>query len=33
MRIDETLPLIARNQAKRMVDDIKKGKFKSPVKK
>jgi hypothetical protein len=32
MHNDETLALIARNHAKRMVDDIKKGKFKSPVK-
>jgi hypothetical protein len=33
LQIDETMPLIARNQAKRIVDDIRKGKFKSPVKK
>lgn len=30
---DDTQPLIARNQAKRIVEAIKKGKFKSPVKK
>ena len=30
---DDTQPLIARNHAKRIVDAIKKGKFKSPVKK
>jgi hypothetical protein len=29
---DDTQPLIARNQAKRIVEAIKKGKFKSPVK-
>jgi hypothetical protein len=28
---DDTLPLIARNQARRMIADITKGKFKSPV--
>jgi len=32
MQRDPSLPLIARNHAKRMVDDIRKGKFKSPVK-
>lgn len=30
---DDTQPLIARNHAKRIIDAIKKGKFKSPVKK
>ncbi len=30
---DDTQPLIARNQAKRIIEAIKKGKFKSPVKK
>jgi len=30
---DDTQPLIARNQANRIVDQIRKGKFKSPVKK
>jgi hypothetical protein len=30
---DDSQPLIARNQAKKIVDAIKKGKFKSPVKK
>lgn len=30
---DDTQPLIARNQAKRMAESIKKGKFKSPIKK
>lgn len=30
---DDSQPLIARNQAKRMIDAIKKGKYKSPVKK
>ena len=33
MQGDPSMPLIARNHAGRMVDDIKKGKFKSPVKK
>ncbi|HMG32877.1 MAG TPA: hypothetical protein VKM94_02985 [Blastocatellia bacterium] len=33
MRSDPSMPLIARNHAGRMVDDIKKGKFKSPMKK
>jgi hypothetical protein len=33
LEIDETMALIARNHAKRIVDDIKKGKFKSPMKK
>jgi hypothetical protein len=32
IQIDETMALIARNHAKRMVEDIKKGKFKTPVK-
>ena len=30
---DDTQPLIARNHAKRIIEAIKKGKFKSPVKK
>jgi hypothetical protein len=30
---DDVQPLIARNHAKRIIEDIKKGKFKSPVKK
>jgi hypothetical protein len=30
---DDTQPLIARNQANRIIDQIRKGKFKSPVKK
>jgi hypothetical protein len=30
---DDSLPLIGRNQARRIVESIKKGKFKSPVKK
>ena len=33
IQFDEMLVLIGRNHAKRMVDDIKKGKFKSPVRK
>lgn len=32
IQIDETMALIARNHARRMVQDIKKGKFKTPVK-
>ncbi len=33
MAADDSQPLIARNHAKRIIDAIKKGKFKSPVKK